>query len=426
MNEVLKEMMSDREELRKIREEAREDAREAKKDARRREQEAIRREQDLFELLRSQPQTQPQTQTQTQIQPAPLQHQHNQKQVNTELLELRRNKKAEAELAESRQFQARQSEQIAHLLKVVAAQSVQLKNFVLQKNSSVAPYELPLEEEPEEEPAEINPTPTLTPAPTPILTPTLTPTPIQTWIAVAEDMYSMRCNKQEINFTKVNQAMDQNKSLFAAVNQTCPQFSNILSHLFVIRFGWRVKTVDWMSSMNSWGDEEAIRLGSSAAVFLRNSQTGAAALSSYRLHYPQMDALFSSDPGLEAFMLTLFKNLLRDSMYGMIFRVFVGAILSTVDAGTDLYVLSTYYKSGKLNGQANMLLCMIGCNMFAQFLVVQMQYKSHGWKRKLYEMVICLCFMRPIVDAYRVSLGQEEDDTSVNQLTEMGFNKGKF
>ena len=43
-------------------------------------------------------------------------------------------------------------------------------------------------------------------------------------------------------------------------------------------------------------------------------------------------------------MLAISRNLLRDSMYGMVYRVAFGAVTSTFDAITDIYVVFTYRK----------------------------------------------------------------------------------
>jgi len=118
----------------------------------------------------------------------------------------------------------------------------------------------------------------------------------------------------------------------------------------------------------------------------------------------------------------MFNNLLRDSIYGMVFRVAAGALLSTMDATTDLYTLYTYWNSG-LKGQAMVLLAMIVTNLCFQILIILGQYKSKSWKRKLYEIVITLTFLRPAVDAYRVSTNHEDDELLVDQLTELCFNK---
>ena len=121
-------------------------------------------------------------------------------------------------------------------------------------------------------------------------------------------------------------------------------------------------------------------------------------------------------------MLVLFNNLLRDSKYGMVFRVAVGALLSTMDATTDLYTLYTYWHSG-FKGQAMVLLAMILANLCFQILIILAQYKRKGWKRKLWEIVITLTFLRPVVDAYRISTNHEDDELMVDQLSELSFNK---
>ncbi len=117
-------------------------------------------------------------------------------------------------------------------------------------------------------------------------------------------------------------------------------------------------------------------------------------------------------------MLVLFNNLLRDSIYGMVMRVSIGAFLSLLDAGTDMYVLISYYSAG-LNTQANILLAMIVANMFVQCLIVLVVYAKKSWQRKLYEVVITVTVRRPPVDAYRVSTNQSDDELTINPLSEM-------
>jgi len=59
----------------------------------------------------------------------------------------------------------------------------------------------------------------------------------------------------------------------------------------------------------------------------------------------------------------------------------------------------------------------------AQIIVLLGQYKNKSWKRKLWEIVITLTFLRPLVDAYRVSTNQEDDELVVDQLAELCFTK---
>ena len=109
-------------------------------------------------------------------------------------------------------------------------------------------------------------------------------------------------------------------------------------------------------------------------------------------------------------------------MYGLVWRVGVGALLSSVDAATDIYVVRTYYREG-LHGQANAMLGMICANLAIQLLIVIGQYQNKRWTVKLKEAWITLLFLRPIVDAFRISTNHDDDKTTIDPLAEMIMNK---
>ena len=132
------------------------------------------------------------------------------------------------------------------------------------------------------------------------------------------------------------------------------------------RLGLRVKRVNWTSDIADWGEEEAKRVGFFLATFIRKRKTGEAALNAWWLHYVQMNEVFMNVDGFEELMVFLAKNILRDSIYGMVYRVSIGAALSTIDAATDIYVVTTYYQSDKLFSQAIALLAMTSANMTFQ------------------------------------------------------------
>jgi len=140
---------------------------------------------------------------------------------------------------------------------------------------------------------------------------------------------------------------------------------------------------------------------------------------SWRLHYPQLNELFAGQEGFSDFMLVIANNTLRDSIYGMVYRVTVGALLSTVDAATDIYTISTYYESDELVGQANALLAMMSANLLLQLIMVIGQYKRKTWDVKLREELICLFFLKPVVDAYRVSTNHEDEEAPIDPLSEV-------
>ena len=107
----------------------------------------------------------------------------------------------------------------------------------------------------------------------------------------------------------------------------------------------------------------------------------------------------------------------------MIWRVSVGAALSMLDASTDIYIILKYYKTEGLRVQADAMLAMIATNMGLQIIIVLGQYKKKSWGVKMKEVLSCLFFLRPAVNAYRVSTNYKDSEITVEPLVEMVVNK---
>jgi len=247
---------------------------------------------------------------------------------------------------------------------------------------------------------------------------------ISEWKKIAEEIYAMKSNNHKSNYLHITRKFEENEALFAQLIERCPRFPIILSFIMEERFGFRVRSVDWTSKMENWKEHECACVGKSVATFIRKRKTGDAAFDAWSLHYPQLNALFMDIPGSGAFLLVFFDNLLRDSIYGTVLRVSVGAFLSILDGATDIYIITTYYQSDKLTWQANAMLAMIIMSMLAQILCVLAVYQKHPWQTKVKEILICLTFLRPAVDAYRVSTNHEDKMANVSSLQEMVNNKG--
>ena len=138
------------------------------------------------------------------------------------------------------------------------------------------------------------------------------------------------------------------------------------------------------------------------ATFTQQVDSGEDRVEQWKRTFTQLSILFDDVNGFKEFMLIIAANLLRDNKYGMIARVSVGALISTIDAATDIYVVVTYLQSAHLYTQAYTLITMISINMSIQLLVAYGQNLQKNWAVKVYEMVLCLMFLRPVVDAYRV------------------------
>ena len=107
----------------------------------------------------------------------------------------------------------------------------------------------------------------------------------------------------------------------------------------------------------------------------------------------------------------------------MVWRVSVGAALSMLDAVTDIFVISKYYNTDGLRGQANAMIAMIVTNMGMQICIAIAQYRKKSWHVKMKEVLITLFFLRPAVDAFRVSTNHKDNEATIDPLLEMICNK---
>jgi len=66
---------------------------------------------------------------------------------------------------------------------------------------------------------------------------------------------------------------------------------------------------------------------------------------------------------------------------------------------------------------------MISTNMFVQLVCVVAQYSKKGLPAILSEALLTLFFLRPAVDAYRISTNHEDEEVNFEPLFEMIANK---
>ena len=243
----------------------------------------------------------------------------------------------------------------------------------------------------------------------------------QKFADIAEEVYSFRSNDVANNQFYIKEVFKKHNAVFAPVLELFPKFDLMLAHMLVLRLGWQVNKVE--SKISELSVEDCRQVGRSMATFMREFQQGETAIEAWRLNYQQINILFDQVEGFDSFMLIIANNILRDNKFGMMFRVAVGAALSTIDAMTDIYVIKTYYDIKRLHVQANSMLVMICTNVAFQLLVVIAQHRRKNWKVKLREAMITILFLRPAIDAFRVSTNHEDSDATIDPLLEMICNK---
>ena len=248
---------------------------------------------------------------------------------------------------------------------------------------------------------------------------------VNRWQAVAEELCQQkRSGYHGSNMIALRKIIEENVEMFSPILEQCPGIASILCYILDNKLTFVAKEVDWTSKVTEWGDEECKRVGHSFATFMLGSATGEHAVDAWRSHYVQLNILFEEVEGFEEFMVVIANNLMRGSIYGAVSRVSVGAVLSITDAATDIYVIATYYEDEELYGQANAFLAMLALNIFLQLVTVWALYKKKSWSVIGKEVLITILFLRPAVDAYRVSTNHGDEEAHMDPLAEMVVNKG--
>lgn len=168
----------------------------------------------------------------------------------------------------------------------------------------------------------------------------------------------------------INSVITANPSQFAPILSRCPLFPTVLSHSTLHRFGYRVQQLPDNSNLLTLTLEDARLLGRSMQTLIRMRKTGETAVDAWRRNYAHvLSPLFEDVVGFEEFMVEVATILMRDNIYGMASRVALGAILSSLDAATDIYTIVSYFKKG-LRSEATLLLVMCASNLVIQILIV--------------------------------------------------------
>jgi len=96
----------------------------------------------------------------------------------------------------------------------------------------------------------------------------------------AEEMYSYSTNDVKTNRYQFSKLVERNKELLNPIIVVCPNFDVLIAHFLVLRFGFKVQSVD--TPISDCTEEDCRRIGRSIAPMLREQQTGEGALEAWR------------------------------------------------------------------------------------------------------------------------------------------------
>lgn len=126
---------------------------------------------------------------------------------------------------------------------------------------------------------------------------------------------------------------------------------------------------------------------------------------------------------MRSYFIEIAKYNLSTSNLGLRLRVFGGALLSTIDLITDVYMTFRFFNTTGEEGYGKTNAILIGLTMFMQLTISYCQ-NSKSTRHLIQDVICVLTGFKPALDAYRVGSGAEQEDHHViDPLSEMSYFK---
>ena len=215
-----------------------------------------------------------------------------------------------------------------------------------------------------------------------------------------------------------------NSAILSSVQAEFPWFEAILDE--VLRNKLRPGYYSSATNADCLSITEARRMGGTLAMSLATNATAAGAVDEWFLQQNALQEIDSRFRWIRSMMDIIALKLVGDVGWGLKFRVFFGAALSTLDLTTDLYISYTFWKGGeKMYTFFKSSIVMLVTSMSLSLIFVLLQNKRRGWKTILLEMIPVVVGLKPAVDAFRVASGAKmAERQSFDPLSEMTYIRG--
>ena len=91
-------------------------------------------------------------------------------------------------------------------------------------------------------------------------------------------MYQLKTKKYDSNLENIDRFFAEHDKLLAPLNTRCPKFPSVIAEMLVNKLRFSAKEVGYQSKTEDWGEEECRKVGMSMSPYLKDTQTGEAAL----------------------------------------------------------------------------------------------------------------------------------------------------
>ena len=178
------------------------------------------------------------------------------------------------------------------------------------------------------------------------------------------------------------------------------------------------------TQLSEMKDQDAINLAKGLSTIILSNTQAPAAVDHWISQNIALEEFEKEYAWTRPFFIEIAQYNLNTSNFGLKLRVFGGAVLSTVDLITDIYMTVQFFitEGQESYGRTNAVL--IGLTMTIQIFLAYAQ-NSKSMKHFFQDTICILTGFKPALDAYKVGSGAEQEDYQViNPLLEMSLFKG--
>ena len=195
-------------------------------------------------------------------------------------------------------------------------------------------------------------------------------------------------------------------------------------HEFVLSNVWFLSLVAGMIN-NNWSgmmevntkldnlsNKESEAIGRAFSAALEDRMVSESGVDLWIQHYPALVELTKSSEFFLPMAITIGKRKLKAAPWGLALKVGVGALISLLNVGTDIYTVFNFKRRDEY-ANANATVGMISLSIALQWIATYASNKKRGTKVLLKEAMVLLSFFKPMVQAFRVVSGVTVDDKSI-------------
>ncbi|GMH90820.1 hypothetical protein TrST_g3882 [Triparma strigata] len=170
-------------------------------------------------------------------------------------------------------------------------------------------------------------------------------------------------------------------------------------------------------------DQDAINLAKGLSTIILSNTEAPTAVDHWFAQNVALEEFETEYLWTRSFFVEIAQYNLNTSNLGLRLRVFGGALLSTVDLITDVYMTVKFFNTEGQEGYGRINAWIIGLTMLTQIILSYVNhFKKPGYFFK--DALAVLVGFKPALDAYRVGSGAEQGEHQLlNPLAEMSYCK---